>query len=433
MFFKNKIKSFLFASSLCCTNLFAQQTDVITVHDDVIGSDEQIGLPEGMLLSVDSLMMQWNARQYLFPEEEVSTSEYLSNLTPEDYAERLSRIPGIMEFPYNGIVQEFIERYTTKNSRTISFCLAAGNFYVPMFEEALEANGLPLELKYLPVIESALNPTARSKAGAVGLWQFLLTTGKRYGLEVNSLIDERQDPVKSTWAAAQMLKELYDIYKDWNLVIAAYNCGPGNVNKAIHRANGETDYWKIYPYLPTETRGYVPAFIAANYAMYYYCEHQIAPLRTAYPIATDTVMITRNLHFDQIAELCDIDKDAIRALNPQYKLDQIPGDVKPYSLRLPQEKILTFIDLGDTIYDHRSDELFKRRKEVDVTENAVATTTSKKAKKSEQKNKPVYVTVRQGDTLGGIAKRNRTTVAKIKRLNGLKNNNIRVGRKLRVK
>lgn len=433
MFFKNKIKSFLFASSLCCTNLFAQQTDVITVHDDVIGSDEQIGLPEGMLLSVDSLMMQWNARQYLFPEEEVSTSEYLSNLTPEDYAERLSRIPGIMEFPYNGIVQEFIERYTTKNSRTISFCLAAGNFYVPMFEEALEANGLPLELKYLPVIESALNPTARSKAGAVGLWQFLLTTGKRYGLEVNSLIDERQDPVKSTWAAAQMLKELYDIYKDWNLVIAAYNCGPGNVNKAIHRANGETDYWKIYPYLPTETRGYVPAFIAANYAMYYYCEHQIAPLRTAYPIATDTVMITRNLHFDQIAELCDIDKDAIRALNPQYKLDQVPGDVKPYSLRLPQEKILTFIDLGDTIYDHRSDELFKRRKEVDVTENAVATTTSKKAKKSEQKNKPVYVTVRQGDTLGGIAKRNRTTVAKIKRLNGLKNNNIRVGRKLRVK
>lgn len=433
MFFKNKIKSFLFASSLCCTNLFAQQTDVITVHDDVIGSDEQIGLPEGMLLSVDSLMMQWNARQYLFPEEEVSTSEYLSNLTPEDYAERLSRIPGIMEFPYNGIVQEFIERYTTKNSRTISFCLAAGNFYVPMFEEALEANGLPLELKYLPVIESALNPTARSKAGAVGLWQFLLTTGKRYGLEVNSLIDERQDPVKSTWAAAQMLKELYDIYKDWNLVIAAYNCGPGNVNKAIHRANGETDYWKIYPYLPTETRGYVPAFIAANYAMYYYCEHQIAPLRTAYPIATDTVMITRNLHFDQIAELCDIDKDAIRALNPQYKLDQIPGDIKPYSLRLPQEKILTFIDLGDTIYDHRSDELFKRRKEVDVTENAVATTTSKKAKKSEQKNKPVYVTVRQGDTLGGIAKKNRTTVAKIKRLNGLKNNNIRVGRKLRVK
>lgn len=433
MFFKNKIKSFLFASSLCCTNLFAQQTDVITVHDDVIGSDEQIGLPEGMLLSVDSLMMQWNARQYLFPEEEVSTSEYLSNLTPEDYAERLSRIPGIMEFPYNGIVQEFIERYTTKNSRTISFCLAAGNFYVPMFEEALEANGLPLELKYLPVIESALNPTARSKAGAVGLWQFLLTTGKRYGLEVNSLIDERQDPVKSTWAAAQMLKELYDIYKDWNLVIAAYNCGPGNVNKAIHRANGETDYWKIYPYLPTETRGYVPAFIAANYAMYYYCEHQIAPLRTAYPIATDTVMITRNLHFDQIAELCDIDKDAIRALNPQYKLDHIPGDVKPYSLRLPQETILTFIDLGDTIYDHRSDELFKRRKEVDVTENAVATTTSKKAKKSEQKNKPVYVIVRQGDTLGGIAKRNRTTVAKIKRLNGLKNNNIRVGRKLRVK
>ena len=439
MSLKNRLFTLLFASSACCSTLMAQQTEVITVHDDAMDSDERIGLPEGMLLSVDSLMMQWNSRQYLFPEEEMTTTEYLSNLTPEDYAERLSRIPGIMEFPYNSIVQEFIERYTTKNSRTISFCLAAGNFYVPMFEEALEANGLPLELKYLPVIESALNPTARSKAGAVGLWQFLLATGQRYGLEVNSLVDERQDPVKSTWAAAQMLKELYGIYKDWNLVIAAYKCGPGNVNKAIHRAGGSTDYWKIYPYLPTETRGYVPAFIAANYAMYYYCEHQIEPLRTAYPIATDTVMINRNLHFEQIADLCDIDKEAIRALNPQYKMDQIPGEVKPYALRLPQEKILTFIDLGDTIYDHRYDEFFKRRKEVEVGEQTVATTTTtsvvtpQKPKKSEPKNKPVYVTVRKGDTLGGIAKRNRTTVAKIKRLNGLKNNNIRVGRKLRVK
>jgi membrane-bound lytic murein transglycosylase D len=225
-------------------------------------------------------------------------------------------------------------------------------------------------LKYLPVIESALNPTARSKAGAVGLWQFLLATGQRYGLEVNSLVDERQDPVKSTLAAAQMLKELYGIYKDWNLVIAAYNCGPGNVNKAIHRAGGVTDYWKIYPYLPTETRGYVPAFIAANYAMYYYCEHQIEPLRTAYPVATDTVMISRSLHFDQIAELCNIDKDAIRALNPQFKTDVIPGNVKPYALRLPQDKLLTFIDFGDSVYNHRSSDFFKRRSEVEVADKA---------------------------------------------------------------
>lgn len=424
MSLKTKILVLLFASSASCVSLWAQQENVITVHDEAIGADEQIGLPEGMMLSVDSLMMQWNARQYLFPETSGTASAYLSNLSASDYADRLSRIPAVMELPHNNVVQEFIDRYTGKNRGTISFCLAAGNFYIPLFEEALEAYGLPLELKYLPVIESALNPVARSKAGAVGLWQFMLTTGKRYDLEVNSLIDERQDPLKSTWAAARYLKDLYDIYKDWNLVIAAYNCGPGNVNKAIHRAEGVTDYWKIYPYLPTETRGYVPAFIAANYAMYYYCQHQIEPLRTAFPVATDTVMIHKSLHFDQIAELCNIDKEAIRALNPQYKKDLIPGNVKPYALRLPQEKLLAFIDLGDSVYNHRSTDLFKRRATVEIDEKAV---------KAAAKNKPVYVTVRQGDNLGAIARRNHTTVAKIKRLNNLKNNNIRAGKRLRVK
>lgn len=421
---KNRLLSLVVLCTTCCATLMAQQESVITVHDDEIGADEQIGLPEGMLMSIDSLMMQWNARQYLFPEASATSPAYLSNLSPEDYAERLSRIPAVMELPYNNVVQEFIQRYTGNNRSTISFCLAAGNFYIPLFEEALEAYGLPLELKYLPVIESALNPKARSKAGAVGLWQFMLATGKRYELEVNSLVDERQDPIKSTWAAARYLKDLYDIYKDWNLVIAAYNCGPGNVNKAIHRAQGVTDYWKIYPYLPTETRGYVPAFIAANYAMYYYCQHQIEPLRTAYPTATDTVMVSKSLHFDQIAELCDLDKEEIRALNPQYKKDLIPGNVKPYALRLPQEKLLAFIDLGDSVYNHRSSDLFKRRSTVAIDEKAV---------KAAQKGKAVYVTVRKGDNLGAIAKRNRTTVAKIKRLNGMKNNNIRAGQRLRVK
>lgn len=424
MLIVKRLQTLLLALTTCCVTLMAQQDTVITVHDDAIGADEQIGLPEGMLLSVDSLMMQWNARQYLFPETSTDDPVYLSSLTPEDYAERLSRIPAVMELPYNNVVQEFIQRYTGSNRRTISFCLAAGNFYIPLFEEALEAHGLPLELKYLPVIESALNPKAKSRAGAVGLWQFMLATGKRYDLEVNSLVDERQDPVKSTWAAARYLKDLYDIYKDWNLVIAAYNCGPGNVNKAIHRAKGETDYWKIYPYLPTETRGYVPAFIAANYAMYYYCHHQIEPLRTAFPEVTDTVMIMKSLHFDQIAELCDVDKDEIRALNPQFRKDIIPGNVKPYALRLPQEKLLTFIDLGDSVYNHRSTELFKRRSTVAVDESAV---------KAAKKGKAVYVKVKKGDNLGSIAKRNHTTVAKIKRLNGMKNNNIRAGQRLRVK
>lgn len=401
----------------------AQSENVLTIHDDNLNADEQIGLPEGMQADIDSLLLLWNSKQYLFPEPSADATPYLSSLTEEDYEKRLSRIPAVIEMPYNNVVQKFIDQYTGKLNRTISFCLGAGNFYIPLFEEALEHHGLPLELKYLPIIESSLNPIARSKAGAVGLWQFMLATGKRYDLEVNSLVDERQDPVKSTWAAARYLKELYNIYGDWSLVIAAYNYGPGNVNKAIHRAGGVADYWTIYPYLPTETRGYVPAFIAVNYAMQYYCDHHIQPMRTQYPIATDTVLIQKNLHFQQIAELCDIDIEAVRALNPQYKLDIIPGEVKPYALRLPQEKLLTFIDLEDTIYTHRADELFKRRNKVIVDEKS----------KASGKSSPETIRVKNGDNLGAIAKRYNTTVAKIKRLNGLKNSNIRAGQRLRIR
>lgn len=209
------------------------------------------------------------------------------------YIERLSRLPNVMEMPYNEIVQKFIDRYTGRLRHSVSYMLGASNFYIPIFEEALEAYGLPLELKYLPVIESALNPKATSHAGAAGLWQFMVATGKQYGLEINSLIDERRDPIKSSYAAAHYLKDLYNIFGDWSLVIAAYNCGPENINKAIHRADGQADYWKIYPYLPRETRGYVPAFIAANYVMNYYCEHNICPMRTTLPAKTDTVVVSR--------------------------------------------------------------------------------------------------------------------------------------------
>ena len=202
------------------------------------------------------------------------TDERYPTFTTEEYQERLRRLPVVMEMPYNSVVQKFIDQYSGRLRRTVSYALGAGNFYIPIFEEALDYYGLPLELKSLPVIESALEPKAKSPAGAVGLWQFMLATGKRYDLKVNSLIDERQDPYKSSWAAARYLRDLYKIYRDWNLVIAAYNCGPTNVNKAIHRANGVRDYWTIYPYLPSETRGYVPAFIAANYIMNYYCEHR---------------------------------------------------------------------------------------------------------------------------------------------------------------
>ena len=400
----------------------SQNDSVLVVHDNALDADETIGIPEGMLADIDSLLMQWNSKQYMFPQSASEPATYLTAFTDSDYQERLNRIPAIVEMPYNSVVRKFIDQYTSKNSKTISFCLGAGNFYIPLFEEALAYYDLPFEFKYLPIIESSLNPTARSKAGAIGLWQFMLATGKRYGLEVNSLVDERQDPVKSTWAAARYLKDLYDIYHDWSLVIAAYNYGPGNVNKAIHRAGGEADYWKIYPFLPTETRGYVPSFIAVNYIMQYYCDHHIQPMQTQYPIATDTVMIHQNLHFQQVADLCNINLDALRALNPQYKKDIVPGTVKPYPLRLPQETLLTFIDLEDSVYNHRTDELMKRRTKVEIPKEVASKSTT-----------PQTIRVRKGDNLGTIAARYHTTVAKIKKLNGLKNNNIRAGQKLRIR
>lgn len=404
-----------------CTLSVQAQTD-ITVVDEERKQTEVLELPQGMTFASDSLLQEWNARQYLLPDSTCSNPDVNPTFEPAVYQERLNRLPAIMEMPYNSIVQQFIDHYSGRLRRTVAIMLGTGNFYIPMFEEALDYYGLPLELKYLPVIESALDPTATSRVGAVGLWQFMLTTAKQYDLEINSLVDERRDPIKSTWAAARYLRDLYRIYNDWTLVIAAYNYGPGNVNKAIHRAGGKHDYWAIYPYLPKETRGYVPAFIAANYIMNYYCEHNICPMRAKYPIVTDTVVISRNLHIDQIVDLCGVSKEAIKALNPQYRTDIIPGESKPRVLRLPQEKILTFIDLEDTIYKHRAEELLTRRATIAVEEKSVKSTTKRKT-----------VTVRKGDTLGGIAARNGTTAKRIRQLNNLKGNMIRPGQKLRVR
>lgn len=419
----------------------------ITVHNARSGAEEVIDLPEGMVMECDSLLSEWMAKKYLFPDTTCVEPDVNPLFTPEEYRERLHRLPVVMEMPYNDIVQKFIDRYSGRLRRSVSYMLGAGNFYVPLFEEALDYYGLPLELKYLPVIESALDPTAKSKVGAVGLWQFMLATAKRYDLKVNSLVDERCHPYKSTWAAARFLKDLYAIFGDWNLVIAAYNCGPGNVNKAIHRAGGVKDYWTIYPYLPAETRGYVPAFIAANYIMNYYCEHNICPMKTMHPLTTDTVMVSRNLHFTQVAELCGIDKEALHALNPQYRTEIIPGASEPMSLCLPSEKIATFINHGDSIYNYRAEELFTRRIEVKpeqatVTRTTTTTRSSQKSSRSKskaskskksKKSRSSSVTIKNGDTLIDIAKRNGTTVEKLRKLNGIKGSNIRAGKKIRVK
>ena len=262
------------------------------------GVEEVIDLPEGMTTEIDSLLHLYHTKTYLKPDTSCNLPDINPIYEKEVYKDRLRRIPTIIEMPYNDVVQKFIDRYSNELRRSVSYMLGASNFYMTIFEQALEVYGLPLELKYLPVIESALNPSAVSRVGATGLWQFMLNTGKRYGLEVNSLVDERRDPIKSSYAAAHYLSDLYKIFGDWNLVIAAYNAGPEKITKAIHRAKGQADYWQIYPYLPRETRGYVPAFIAANYIMTYYCEHNICPMMTDLPAKSDTVVVDRDFQFE---------------------------------------------------------------------------------------------------------------------------------------
>jgi len=274
-----------------------------------------------------------------------------------------------MEMAYNEVVQKFIDRYSGRLRHSISYMLGASNFYMPIFEEALELYQLPLELKYLPIIESALNPKAVSRVGATGLWQFMLATGKQYGLQVNSLLDERRDPVKSSRAAARYLSDLYKVFGDWNLVIAAYNCGPENVNRAIRRAGGSMDYWTIYPYLPSETRGYVPAFIAANYVMTYYCEHNICPMLTNLPAHTDTVEVSRDVNLQQIADVCGTDLSMLRELNPQYRRDIVNGSSEPSLIRMPIPVINRFIELEDSVYAYKASTLLSKRALVSVNES----------------------------------------------------------------
>ena len=342
--------------------------DEFTVIDGE-GNTEVIEFPEAMTFDLDSLMNIYMAKTYLDEPVDCNMRDINPTYSKEDYVDRLSRIPSIMEMAHNDVVQKFIDRYSGRLRHSISYMLGASNFYMPIFEEALETYQLPLELKYLPIIESALNPKAVSRVGATGLWQFMLTTGKQYGLQVNSLVDERRDPVKASYAAARYLSDLSKIFGDWNLVLAAYNCGPANINKAIHRANGEKDYWQIYPYLPKETRGYVPAFIAANYIMTYYSQHNICPMTTRLPAQTDTVMVNRNIHLEQVAEVMGINIDLVRSLNPMYRRDIVPGATELSPIRLPQTETGRFIDLQDSICNYRVDELLGKRTEVEVKDD----------------------------------------------------------------
>lgn len=435
------------------SNAQSYETDTEITVTGKNGKQEVIDIPEAMTTEVDSLLHLYNTQRYLKPSADCNQPDINPFYEKEVYKARLQRMPTIIEMPYNDVVQKFIDRYANNLRRSVSIMLGATNFYMPIFEEALEAYNLPLELKYLPVIESGLNPQATSYVGAAGLWQFMIGTGKRYGLEINSLVDERRDLIKSSYAAANYLSDLYRIFRDWNLVIAAYNCGPDKINKAIHRAGGTKDYWQIYPYLPKETRGYVPAFIAANYIMNYYCDHNICPMVADLPAKTDTVMVNKDIHFNQIASVLNMEVSQLKELNPQYRRNIINGSNKPSSLRLPSTLVNKFIDNEQAIYDYNADALLNKRAEVEVNEENIANTSyshnnsytrssnnnsyrssrhkNKHAKKHKERSQ--NVTIKNGDTLSEIAERNHTTVSKLKKLNKISGSNIRAGKKLRVK
>ena len=379
---------------------------------------------------LDSLFNSWyiqNSFDVSFFKNETEGSD-LAALPDSVYIQRLQDIDSFVDLSFNQTVKNFIELYTQRRRQLTEMMLGLSSYYFPMIEEQLDKYNLPMELEYLPIIESALNPTARSRANAVGLWQFMYGTGKMYKLDINTFVDERRDPEKSSEAAAKYLNDLYQIYKNWHLVIAAYNCGPGNVNKAIRRAGGARDYWSIYYYLPRETRGYVPAFIAAAYVMNYYQQHNLQPRYPDFPIVTDTIQVHNYIHFKQIAESLNMPVEELQSLNPQYRLDIIPAKAnKAYSLRLPIERVADFIDNEDTIYALHREKFFPNNEILVPKERGYYAGGADISGRDR-----VIYTVKSGDNLGAISQRFKVSLNDLRYWNNIHRNLIRIGQRLVV-
>ena len=400
---------------------------VRSIAADTLSADN-IVVPESFEIDTHKMMQNWYLTNYAVLDRNADQRANVPT-TDQEYIDRLQRMPTVMEMPYNKIVRAFINMYVERKKSLVESMLGMSLYYMPIFEQALDKYGMPLELKYLPVIESALNPTAVSRAGATGLWQFMLDTAKGMGLEINSLVDQRRDPYLSSDAAARYLKQLYKSYGDWSLAIAAYNCGPGNVNKALRRAGGgKKDFWEIYPFLPRETRDYIPAFIAANYAMTYYNHHNISPALASRPIVTDTVHINKRVHFQQISDVMGISLDELRILKPQYRTDVIPGDIHPYALILPNIQAYCYIANEDSIVNHNA-ELYARR---DVVEPSTgATVTDNNGGQYVEEVIVKYHKVRRGENLASIARRYGVSQQSIRRTNGI-GRRVRRGQTLRI-
>ncbi|MBQ2501275.1 MAG: transglycosylase SLT domain-containing protein [Bacteroidales bacterium] len=368
----------------------------------------------------DSLLSVWyistRLKSYL-PEEIPDSARFTSNVPDSVLVQRLEKMNSFISLPFNETVKNYMILYSEKSREKMEHILGVSNYYMPIFEEILDRYGLPLELKYMAIIESAMNPLARSRAGATGMWQFMYNTAKSYNLKITSYVDERLDIEKAADAAARYLQDAYNTFGDWALAICSYNCGSGNVNKAIQRS-GKRDFWSIYPYLPRETRGYVPAFVGAMYAMTYYKEYGLVPEPVALPHYTDTIMVNKNLHFKQINELTGIPVETLRELNPQYTHDIVPGNEGPYVLKIPYQYTNSFISVEDSVYTHKADSLLSAK---------VLTSVS-----SGGDGGSIRYLIKNGDTLGSIARRYHVTVSNLKRWNNLKSDSIRAGRYLTI-
>lgn len=369
----------------------------------------------------DSLLSQWYLKKQAQDEDiegDIDNQRFTSNVPDSVLIKRLEKMNSFITLPFNQTVKNYMIMYAEKMPQKMERILGLSNYYFPIFEEVFDRYELPLELKYMSVIESALNPTARSRVGALGLWQFMFNTGKNYGLKITSFVDERMDVEKAADAAARYLRDAYDVFGDWCLAISSYNCGPGNVNKAIRRAGGRRDFWSIYPYLPRETRGFMPAFVGAMYAMTYYKEYDLTPGETILPVATDTLEINKNLHFKQVNEIIGVPVETLREMNPQYTHDIVPGSEGTYILKIPYDFTTAFIENEDTLYSHKADSLISQKVLENISQGGNGSSS-------------VYI-VRSGDNLGKIALRYGVSVANLKRWNNIKGSMIRVGQRLYI-
>ena len=460
-------KAILIISAFClCLSLSAQisitkkkklveRTESSEYKAMMSASDENMAFPESIIEDVEDTIKtySWLERQLIHADSTCVSDEQVDEVSDSIYIMRLTALPTVIDMPYNEPIKKCLELYVHRRRAMVERMVGVGyNHYFPIFEEALQRHSMPSELKFLACIESALRQNAYSRAKAAGLWQFMPATGMLQGLEVNSIIDERYDLYKSTDAACRYLKQLYNIYNDWALCIAAYNCGPGNINKAIARSGGRRSFWEIYSFLPSETRTYVPLFIAATYIMTYHCEHNLCATTGDLPPQCDTLMVNNIVHFEQISNVLNIPLEVIESLNPQYIADIVPGSPeKPKSIMLPQEKAIEFIELQDSILAFKADSLLPSNGEIQVVVikgrrnsyvqsggNSLNTGKGKKGKNGKKgeavvsSGNGVHI-VQKGQTLGYIARRYGTTVSKIKKLNGLKSDNLSIGQRLKVK